>query len=114
MAPQQGTLWLGTQGFAFDDWVGPFYPPGPPKAAYLETYARAFSTVEIDSTFYATPRASVVEGWARRTPDVVADIAKRRGARSNRQVRQLQPLLRREFRHRALPVRPCRQLARRT
>jgi uncharacterized protein YecE (DUF72 family) len=69
MASRCGTLWLGTQGFAFDDWVGPFYPPGTPKAAYLETYARTFSTVEIDSTFYATPRASVVQGWARRTPD---------------------------------------------
>jgi uncharacterized protein YecE (DUF72 family) len=69
MASRRGTLWLGTQGFAFDDWVGPFYPPGTPKAAYLETYAGAFSTVEIDSTFYATPRASVVDGWARRTPD---------------------------------------------
>jgi uncharacterized protein YecE (DUF72 family) len=69
MASRRGTLWLGTQGFAFDDWVGPFYPPGTPKAAYLETYAQAFSTVEIDSTFYATPRAAVVKGWARRTPD---------------------------------------------
>jgi uncharacterized protein YecE (DUF72 family) len=68
MTSQRGTLWLGTQGFAFDDWVGPFYPPGTPQAAYLETYAREFSTVEIDSTFYATPRTSVVEGWARRTP----------------------------------------------
>ena len=69
MAPRRGTLWLGTQGFAFDDWVGPFYPPGTPKTAYLETYARSFSTVEIDSTFYATPRAAVVEAWGRRTPD---------------------------------------------
>lgn len=69
MASRPGLLRLGTQGFAFDDWVGPFYPPGTPKSAYLEAYARAFSTVEIDSTFYATPRASVVEGWARRTPE---------------------------------------------
>jgi uncharacterized protein YecE (DUF72 family) len=69
MISSPGTLRLGTQGFAFDDWVGPFYPPGTPKAAYLEAYAREFSTVEIDSTFYATPRASVVQGWARRTPD---------------------------------------------
>jgi uncharacterized protein YecE (DUF72 family) len=69
MATPRGTLWLGTQGFAFDDWVGPFYPPGTPKTEYLEAYAGAFSTVEIDSTFYATPRGSVVDGWARRTPD---------------------------------------------
>ncbi|MCJ7679015.1 MAG: DUF72 domain-containing protein [Anaerolineales bacterium] len=68
-ASQRGSLWLGTQGFAFDDWVGPFYPAGTPKTAYLEEYAKAFATVEIDSTFYATPRASVVDGWRQRTPD---------------------------------------------
>ena len=69
MASRPGSLHLGTQGFAYDDWVGPFYPPGTSKSAYLEAYAQAFSTVEIDSTFYATPRGSVVDGWARRTPD---------------------------------------------
>jgi uncharacterized protein YecE (DUF72 family) len=63
-----GTVRLGTQGFAFDDWVGPFYPPGTPKARFLEEYARRFPTVEIDSTFYGEPRPSVVEGWAARTP----------------------------------------------
>lgn len=66
---EQGKLLIGTQGFAFDDWVGPFYPPGTAKRAYLEAYAAQLPTVEIDSTFYASPRASVVEGWRDRTPD---------------------------------------------
>ena len=64
----KGRLLLGTQGFAFDGWVGSFYPPGTPKRAFLEEYSKHFPTVEIDSTFYATPRASVVEGWRDRTP----------------------------------------------
>ncbi|HLC05125.1 MAG TPA: DUF72 domain-containing protein [Anaerolineales bacterium] len=64
-----GELRLGTQGFAFDDWVGPFYPAGTPKSAYLEAYAEVFSTVEIDSTFYGAPRQSVVESWGRRSPE---------------------------------------------
>jgi uncharacterized protein YecE (DUF72 family) len=34
----------------------------------LEIYARAFGTVEVDSTFYAIPPAQTVEGWNRRTP----------------------------------------------
>jgi uncharacterized protein YecE (DUF72 family) len=63
-----GRLLLGTQGFAFDDWVGPFYPPGTSKADYLTRYADHFSTVEIDSTFYGTPRPAVVRGWYERTP----------------------------------------------
>lgn len=32
-------------------------------------YARAFDTVEVDSTFYAIPAAKTVRGWADRTPD---------------------------------------------
>lgn len=63
-----GRVFLGTQGFSFDDWVGPFYPPGTRQRTYLEEYARHFPSVEIDSTFYATPRRSVVVGWRRRTP----------------------------------------------
>ena len=63
-----GRLLMGTQGFAFDDWVGVFYPPGTGKGDYLEAYARQFPTVEIDSTFYGPPRPSVVQGWAARTP----------------------------------------------
>ena len=64
----EGTLLLGTQGFSFDDWVGPFYPDGTPKKRYLEEYANHFPSVEIDATFYAIPRISVVEGWRARTP----------------------------------------------
>ena len=67
-AGREGILRLGTQGFAFDDWVGPLYPLGTPKADFLEAYARHFSTVEIDSTFYGLPRQRVVEAWAARTP----------------------------------------------
>lgn len=71
-----GRLLLGTQGFSFDDWVGPFYPDGTPKSAYLEEYAKHFSTVEIDATWYATPRVSVVEGWRERTPKTFRFAAK--------------------------------------
>jgi len=73
---KSGRLLLGTQGFSFDDWVGPFYPVGTDKKGYLEAYARHFPTVEIDSTFYATPRETVVAGWRDRTPDGFVFAAK--------------------------------------
>ena len=60
---------LGTQGWNYDAWVGPFYPEGTRASDYLGVYARAFDTVEIDSTFYAIPSAKVVRGWASRVPD---------------------------------------------
>lgn len=61
-------IWLGTQGWNYDAWVGPFYPSGTRAANTLTTYARAFDTVEVDSTFYAIPAAKTVRGWAERTP----------------------------------------------
>ncbi|HLL14279.1 MAG TPA: DUF72 domain-containing protein [Pyrinomonadaceae bacterium] len=66
---------VGCQGWNYEDWVaGPasdetvFYPRGTRPAAMLDLYARAFTTVEIDSTFYAVPSAATVDGWHKRTP----------------------------------------------
>ena len=60
---------LGTQGWNYDAWVGPFYPDGARAPDYLSLYARAFDTVEVDSTFYAIPASKVVRGWASRVPN---------------------------------------------
>ena len=60
---------LGTQGWNYDAWVAPFYPVGTRPADYLAVYARAFDTVEVDSTFYAVPPVKALRGWFQRTPD---------------------------------------------
>ena len=59
---------IGTQGWNYQDWVGPFYPAGTRPADFLPIYARAFDSVEVDSTFYAVPAAATVRSWAARTP----------------------------------------------
>lgn len=59
---------LGTQGWNYDAWEGPFYPEKTRASDYLTVYARAFDTVEVDSTFYATPAESTVKSWVERTP----------------------------------------------
>lgn len=69
-------LVLGTQGFQYDDWRGPFYPAGARPAEMLGLYARRWSAVEIDSTFYAVPRRRTVEGWRERTPEHFVFAAK--------------------------------------
>jgi uncharacterized protein YecE (DUF72 family) len=63
-----GAIRIGTQGWNYDAWVGPFYPAGTRPPDFLTVYARAFDTVEVDSTFYAIPAEKVVRGWAERTP----------------------------------------------
>src|SRR5690242_6015485 len=67
MAPDR--IRIGTQGWNYDAWVGPFYPPGTRPTDFLAIYARAFDTVEVDSTFYAIRAVKTVRGWAQRTPD---------------------------------------------
>lgn len=64
-----GDIRIGTQGWNYDAWVGPFYPPRTRAAEFLTIYSRAFTTVEVDATFYATPASRTVRGWADRTPD---------------------------------------------
>lgn len=61
-------FFIGTQGWSYPDWVGRFYPDGTPASRYLATYAKAFSSVEVDSSFYAIPPASHFLGWRDRTP----------------------------------------------
>jgi len=66
--PTTHAVLVGCQGWNYADWVGPFYPRGTRAAEMLNLYARAFDTVEVDSTFYAVPSGSTVENWARRAP----------------------------------------------
>jgi uncharacterized protein YecE (DUF72 family) len=65
-----GTKWyLGTMGFSYKDWRGPFYPPEMPPVRYLAYYSRFFNAVEIDSTFYGAPRPETILRWKSLTPD---------------------------------------------
>ncbi len=61
--------YIGTQGWYYGSWVGPFYPPGTRSAGMLAQYARAFDSVEVDSTFYQIPAEPVVERWRESVPD---------------------------------------------
>jgi uncharacterized protein YecE (DUF72 family) len=61
-------LYIGTSAFTATGWQGSFYPPGMHSSEYLTHYAKTFRTVEVDSTFYATPSASTVTAWCEKTP----------------------------------------------
>ena len=62
------SIYLGTQGWSYKDWVGSFYPPGTKTADYLPYYAHVFDAVELDTTFYGTPTLDRVKGWSGATP----------------------------------------------
>lgn len=58
---------LGCSGWSYDEWTGSFYlDKGKNK---LSAYSSIFSTVEINSTFYAYPKKEIVIGWLRYSPE---------------------------------------------
>jgi uncharacterized protein YecE (DUF72 family) len=60
-------IYLGTSGFSYKDWVGPFYPAGLPSREWLSYYAREFKTCEVNSTYYAVPTPAVMKALADKT-----------------------------------------------
>jgi uncharacterized protein YecE (DUF72 family) len=67
--PPEENLYLGTSGWSYADWEGTLYPEGLPSGSRLAEYAKHYPTVEIDSTFYGTPRRSTVQNWREVAPD---------------------------------------------
>jgi len=63
-----GTLYLGTSGFAYGEWKGPFYPPKTKPRDMLPFYATRFSSVEINYTFRQQPAETTLSTWRDGTP----------------------------------------------
>jgi len=59
---------IGTSGWGYDEWVGPFYPRSLRKEDYLLYYSEIFYTNEINTTFYNIPSRWVVDNWVKKTP----------------------------------------------
>ncbi len=67
---------IGTSGFGYTDWQArqektriPFYPHNLGDHQRLSYYSEIFSTVEINTTFYHFPRATVVNKWGQHVPN---------------------------------------------
>jgi len=68
VAGRQAGLLIGTSGYNYGHWRGPFYPEELPARQWLSYYARTFPTVELNVTFYRLPRRSTFAGWYEQTP----------------------------------------------
>jgi uncharacterized protein YecE (DUF72 family) len=69
MTRDDSKILIGTSGWSYRSWRGPFFPPELPARCHLEYYASHFSTTELNGVFYRTPTVEAVRGWAERTPD---------------------------------------------
>jgi uncharacterized protein YecE (DUF72 family) len=59
---------VGTSGWSYRSWRGPFFPKDMPLAKHLEFYASRFKTTELNGVIYRTPTVEAVRSWAERTP----------------------------------------------
>jgi len=62
-------IYVGTSGWTYDDWSGPFYPDDVKGSQRLVYYAGQFDTVEVNATFYRLPTKTMIDAWNRRLPD---------------------------------------------
>ena len=65
----RGQFRIGTSGYQYDHWQGPFYPDDLPKNRRFEHYATHFDTVEINNTFYNLPEEKTFDRWRDSAPD---------------------------------------------
>jgi uncharacterized protein YecE (DUF72 family) len=58
---------IGTSGWHYDSWRGPFFPTGLPLKNQLQYYASQFGTAELNGVFYRTPTPEAVNSWRDQT-----------------------------------------------
>ncbi|MBD3337432.1 MAG: DUF72 domain-containing protein, partial [Candidatus Eisenbacteria bacterium] len=64
----KGPIRVGTSGYSFRDWIGPFYPRGTASGEMLPYYAARFPAVELNVTYYRLPGPQMFAQIERKTP----------------------------------------------
>jgi uncharacterized protein YecE (DUF72 family) len=59
---------VGTSGWHYRHWIGPFYPERTGPSAFLPYYADRFGTAEVNNTFYHLPKRETLAEWRDTTP----------------------------------------------
>ena len=63
-----GDVRIGTSGWAYKDWNGPFYPDEVKARDRLAYISGRFPTLEINASFYRMPTDKAVASWRDQTP----------------------------------------------
>jgi uncharacterized protein YecE (DUF72 family) len=62
-------IFIGTSGWSYKSWRGPFFPDEVMVKHHLQFYATQFDSAELNGVFYRTPTLAAVRGWRDNTPD---------------------------------------------
>lgn len=60
---------MGTSGWHYEDWKGPFYPADMSPKDFLSFYVEHFNTMEINNSFYHLPTEKAVKAWHDTAPE---------------------------------------------
>jgi uncharacterized protein YecE (DUF72 family) len=66
---RQRDIFIGTSGWSYASWRGPFFPKVLPSHLHLQFYASQFRGTELNGVFYRTPTEEAVRTWAEQTPE---------------------------------------------
>lgn len=64
-----GRIHVGTSGWSYAHWKGPFYPEHARDESLLGLYAQHFGSVEINASFYRLPAPEVFAAWREAVPE---------------------------------------------
>jgi len=68
MTKRRAAVRIGTSGWHYPHWRGPFYPEKFSAAKMLDFYTQHFDTVELNNTFYRLAPETAVDEWRAQTP----------------------------------------------
>jgi uncharacterized protein YecE (DUF72 family) len=62
-----GVLYIGTSGYDYKEWKGPFYPETLPHTKFLEYYSTQFNSLELNGTYYRMPPPAQMQNMVDRS-----------------------------------------------
>lgn len=60
---------IGTSGWNYRHWVGPFYPEHSSGSSIFPHYVAHFDTVEVNNSFYRIPQRETLRNWRKTAGD---------------------------------------------
>ena len=69
MVNPHNRIYVGTSGWSYDHWKGPFYPEHLASDQMLAYYVEHFRSAEINTSFYHLPAEQTLKHWREATPE---------------------------------------------
>jgi uncharacterized protein YecE (DUF72 family) len=72
----RGRIHIGTSGWHYNHWRGPFYPADLPAPRFLQYYVARFGAAEINNSFYKLPEERILAEWRDGSPQGIVFAVK--------------------------------------